>query len=576
MSIEGKLLGPDGQPISSEQFRPQNKKGTPPKLGTSFGDWAGRDQRFMTLPGGGVVQFDLSKLNLSDFRAMRDHYQINSSLAVLSFMQHQSDFHVECDDQKIANFCDEQLHEVWTPLNRAMSTATWAGYSPTVIEWDNDYNGNSVVISKIKDLAPEECWVNWKLEEGWAPPGRIKPKFKKFDGIQQWGAGWPVPVENSFWFSLLMENGNYYGRKLLRPAFQSWFFSILLHLFANRYYERFGEPVPIGRAPFDEPIEVGTESIPGNDYMLSILQAIRSRAAVVLPNSRTEDKNGKQSFDYEIEYLESQMRGADFERYMTRLDEEMSLALFTPILLFRTADVGSYNLGTGHMQMWLWMLNSMNGDRKAYIDPYILSPMVDYNFSTKAPRAKIIFHKQGNITTDVIQALIAALVRTKMVLPDLKQLGELTGMTWKEVDQTLAPPTVPDPAADPNKGTGNDGAGGGTPAPAKTAKDREMAEVFNVASEIESRIRGQIEGAYRDDRVGTDLQLNMGFKNKMARALSDAGVRDSIGVTTGLYRRLDMWLGDVTEGRVFTGPDTFMDSFSRVLVNEITSIPDAS
>jgi hypothetical protein len=52
------------------------------------------------------------------------------------------------------------------------------------------------------------------------------------------------------------------------------------------------------------------------------------------------------------------MRGADFERYMTRLDEEMSIGLFTPILLLRTADVGSYNLGQGHMQIYLWMLNA--------------------------------------------------------------------------------------------------------------------------------------------------------------------------------------------------------------------------
>jgi hypothetical protein len=51
-----------------------------------------------------------------------------------------------------------------------------------------------------------------------------------------------------------MQNGDYYGKKLLRPAFTSWFFSMLVHLFANRYYERFGEPTPVGRAPFDDEI----------------------------------------------------------------------------------------------------------------------------------------------------------------------------------------------------------------------------------------------------------------------------------------------------------------------------------
>ena len=83
-----------------------NKKADPPKLGEAFGQWAGRDVQFATLPGGGIVQFDLSKLTLADFRAMRDHYQVNASLAVLSFMQHQSDFHIECEDAKIAAACE--------------------------------------------------------------------------------------------------------------------------------------------------------------------------------------------------------------------------------------------------------------------------------------------------------------------------------------------------------------------------------------------------------------------------------------------------------------------------------------
>ena len=49
-------------------------------LGDKFGSWAGRDLDYWTLPGGAVLQFDLSRLTLADYRAMRDHYQINASL----------------------------------------------------------------------------------------------------------------------------------------------------------------------------------------------------------------------------------------------------------------------------------------------------------------------------------------------------------------------------------------------------------------------------------------------------------------------------------------------------------------
>jgi hypothetical protein len=558
------LLGPNGKPISSAQF--QNKKADPPKMGSAFGDWAGRDIQFMRLPGGDTIMFDLSKLTLDDFRTMRDHYQVNVSLAVLSFMQHQCEFHYECpDDKRIEALVDEQLHENWTRLNRSMSTANWAGFSPNALEWDNDYNGRQVVLAKVKDLVPEECAVNWETEELWAPPGYVRPKTRKFAGIKQFGMGWPIPVDNSFWYPILMENGNYYGRKLLRAAFQPWFFSLLIHLFANRYYERFGEPTPIGRAPFDEDIQVGDVSRNGAEYMLSILANLRNRGVIVLPNSRTQDVNGKESFDYDIEYLESQMRGADFERYMTRLDEEISLALFTPILLLRTADVGSYNLGQGHMQVYLYMLNALNDDRAFYMKNYIASPLTDFNFSPAAPRGKVKFQKLGTASAEMIKEIVVALIKAKDAKPDLTELGKLAGMSFTEIQQTLVPPPVP---ADPNQPPGDPNNPPTVDDPAKKAQ----AELFSLqikatAHEIKDRVRGQIEAAWREDRFGAGLQVNMGYKVKFSRAAVADGVPNGRASTEALYAFMDAWLEDTLGlGRdEFSSPDSFMGLFSKVL-----------
>lgn len=556
------LLGPDGRPITTTTF--QNKKADPPKTGPAFGQWAGRDLQFATLPGGGVVQFDLSKLTLEDFRAMRDHYQVNASLAVLSFMQHQSEFTVECENKAIADFCNEQLHRVWTMLNRALSTANWAGYAPNVLEWENNYTTKSLDLAKVKDLVPEECKVNWKEVEQWAPPGRTPPKAKVYDGITQFGVGWPYPSENTFWYPLLMENGDYYGKKLLKPAFQSWFFSILLHLFANRYYERFGEPVPIGRAPFDDVIDVDGSEYQGNTFMLSLLQKLRSRGAVVLPNTHEKTQTGQPVYDYDIKYLEGQMRGADFERYMTRLDEEISLGLFTPILLMRTADVGSYNLGQGHMQVYLWMLNAMNDDRAFYIDNYILSRMVDYNFSPKAPRAKIKFRKLGKGDADMVKQVLLALVKNKQAKPDLEELGQLAGMTLKEIRQTTSPSPAPaaDPNADPNAAPGGD---------QKPPAGNTLRESRATGKEISARVRQQVEAAWRDNRFDENLRVNMGFKRRFERALEADGISDSISKTNRLYGRMDNWLADiVTLGAdEFSGPDSFMGIFDKVLDVEI-------
>jgi hypothetical protein len=54
---------------------------------------------------------------------------------------------------------------------------------------------------------------------------------------------------------------------------------MMLHLFANRYYERFGEPTPIGRAPMDDDVVLNprrnSTTIELADYMLQMLQNIR-------------------------------------------------------------------------------------------------------------------------------------------------------------------------------------------------------------------------------------------------------------------------------------------------------------
>lgn len=576
------LLGPNGLPISSSNY----KKAEQPKLGEAFGQWAGRDVQYASLPGGGIVQFDLSKLTLADYRAMRDHYQVNASLSVLSFMMHQSDWHIECKQKKIAEHCEENLRNIWTQLNRSLSTAHWAGYSPNALQWENDTNGRTTQLNKVKDLIPEECSVNWKKVDGWAPPGRTPPKFNVFDGIKQYGMGWPIPVSNSFWYPMLMENGNYEGRKLLRPAFQSWFFSILVHLFANRYYERFGEPVPIGRAPFEDEININGTGIKGNTYMLSVLQQLRNRSVVVLPNDMTDFGEGKREYDYSLEYLESQMRGADFERYLTRLDEEVSLGIFTPILLMRTSDVGSYNLGTSHMQLWLWMLNALNGDRKFYIDKYILRKMVDINFSPNAPDAKIVFRKLGHTDMELIRTMVGSLITKDKIKPDLMELGQAAGMEFDEIKETIAPPPVPgqdpnnpngDPSNDPNANPEQDKRiARSRPEDRKPPKVKARNALGMAAQDIFSRVKPQVENAMRDGRFGPGLDLSLGFKKRVARILDEHDYADAGERADAFFRRMDAWVEDaVSAGEAWgSDPRGFLVVFSNVMsekLDEVTS-----
>jgi hypothetical protein len=430
------LLNARGEPIT--YAKPNKPVPTVIPQTAEMGQWAGRgDLVFATMPGGGVLQFDLSKLTLADFRSMRTHYQLGASLNVLGFIMHQIDWRVECESKEIADFITDDLAQNWNKLIRATSQAHWAGFSPIAVNYENSRDGY-VRIRSFKDLVPEECRVEWQEVRGWSEPGKIPPKINKFNGMRQ--NGYLIPKENCFWYSLMAENGDYYGRKLLKNAFPSWFFSQLIHLFANRYFERFGEPLPVGRAPFDDEVHVGNGTyVPGRQAMTDVLANIRNRAVVVLPNDKIP---GTDDYEYEITYLESQMRGVDFERYMSRLDEEMSLSLFTPVLLFRTADVGSYNLGEAHLRIFQQMLNALAGDLQDHIQNYLVDRMVAINFGQDAPRAKWVFRPEGRADIQKYGLLMSELVRLGAAMPDLEQLGSIVGLDWEKLDLKDVEPVV--------------------------------------------------------------------------------------------------------------------------------------
>lgn len=543
------LLDHRGQPVSSADF----KKAPAPALGERHGKWGGEHASILSLPGGGFINFDLSRLTLADFRQMTDHYQINSSLSLLTFMLHQLDWHVECENKKIAEEAESQLRDVWSRLVRAMSTSFWSGYSPNVLQWDNDVRGKRIVLDKVKDLVPEDCLVNWKKT---GPHNSIAI----YDGIRQLGATDPIPTENSFWYPLLMQNGDYYGRKLLRPAFQPWFFSILIHLFANRYFERFGEPTPVGRAPMDEVVTFDGTEMNSAEMMKQLLTRLQSRGVVVLPNDKSPNANETNpDFDYTIEYLESQMRGADFEKYMTRLDEEMSLALFTPILMMRTADVGSYNLGVGHMQSYMLMLNAISADWAHYIDRYILAPIARFNFSENHPPVKIKFRRLGKENLELVRDIIRAKITAGQLKTDIRELSEIAGLTLEEQEGLTGEesPENDDEGRDPNK----------------KQDPKEDKEVPTTVKKIAARVAPQIAKAYRRDEMPSPEKIDLGYERELVKAFRTQGSPFSAGAAVSFRRGVEAWMRDVEGLKAeFPTEASYMDALEGLMFHIADSL----
>jgi hypothetical protein len=521
--------------------------------------------------------FDLDRLTLADFRAMRNHYQIHISLMVLTFLMHEIDWRIECADDRIRQHCEENMKMIWTRLVRGICVNHWSGFSPMVLQYENDVSGRRIMIDQVKDLAPEECTVNWKSVNGYAPPGHAKPQHKIFDGIKQFGAPWPIPVENCLWVPCLMEHGNYYGRKLLKPAFPSWFFSQIIHLFANRYFERFGEPTPVGRAPLEEVFDMGGGvNQTGRQIMENILRNLRNQSVVTLPNDRDITvTNGNKNYEWDIEYLESQMRGADFERYLDRLDEEMSLALFTPVLLFRTADVGSYNLGQAHHSLFMTMLNALAGDIKFYLDRYLLARMVDMNFSPNSPRAEWVPRKLGKDVAENLRVMIQALITQKIAKPDLAELGTALGMTIEEIKEVTAETTVMDKQAEIAQEQQAAAAkqqakvAAAQPAPQLVRQQPNSQNALLLVPRMFERAKGQIEKAFREGTFDANFKLDLGHRRQLVDALE---CDDAAETVEGFNRRIDAWFSDLTAIGGSLTEESVLHMLDTTLKAEITKL----
>jgi hypothetical protein len=221
------------------------------------------------------------------------------------------------------------------------------------------------------------------------------------------------------------------------------------------------------------------------------------------------------------------------------------------------------------MQIYLWMLNAMNDDRKLYLDRYVLNKLTDYNFGPKAPRPQIIFRKLGNTNAELLNAMLTGLMQKDKIKLDVKELGQMAGMTIEEIEVTTADPASPtDPAPAAPNGASN---------PAKGSLRGSLSNVGNVSAtgkEIEQRVRGQVELAFKNGTFGKDFNINMGFKRRFEKELAAQGVMFPIKTADDLFSKMDNWIADVVPLGMeeFSTPDNFLTLFNTVLENEISQL----
>lgn len=533
MATEYDLLVSAGTSMADDTASMHFKKATPPITGDKFGAW-GNDFYTARLPGGSVMTFDLSRLTIEDYRQMRGDYQINASLQILMGMMAQADFGIYTKGQEtdpklkaMSDTLEEGIRRRWLPLIRAWSTSLWAGYAPTVLNYELNPQTKYYEVTKYKDLLPDFTRVDWDVTTQ-----KDGTQIRTYSGIINQGRS--IPGKNTLWYPMLMEHGNMYGRKLLKPAFGPWFFSQLIHLYTNRYFERFGEPTAVGYYPQDQSVTNQDGTVTSSrELMANVLTGLRSRGVVTIPSERDPETH---DLEWDIKYLESQMRGADFDRYLSRLDEEKSLALFTPVLMFRTGERGSYALGEIHRDVFQWMLNMLAEDFKGYIDEFLITPLHDINFGPNAPRSEIRFRTLGRISSQGAQSTLTALIQNggaKVTATGLKDLGDFLGVDLEYLNAAPAiagPAAAADPSADPSAPPAGDPHGPTIPNLGLDGiKKPDRVPVLSSMRDARQRLVEQITRTYSSLGDGHDREqalerMRMGFKGAIVNDLVGSGL----------------------------------------------------
>jgi hypothetical protein len=162
--------------------------------------------------------------------------------------------------------------------------------------------------------------------------------------------------------------------------------------------------------------------------MNDVIGSIRSHSSIQLPSDRHVETK---EYNYDLSYLESQMRGFDFENYLSRLDMEIARGLFLPELVFGGSKGGSYALGSAQIQAFYTNLMGIMDNIVDYINLYLLPQLIEYNFD-KNKSASFTYQPLSVDQKKNIQELIMALVKLGKIKPDTRQMEDRSGIKLQE------------------------------------------------------------------------------------------------------------------------------------------------
>jgi hypothetical protein len=168
----------------------------------------------------------------------------------------------------------------------------------------------------------------------------------------------------------------------------------------------------------------------------------------------------------------------------------------------------------------------------------------------------------------MVKALIQELIRGGKAKPDLVELGQMAGLSLTAIKETTQPPAPSvDPNADPtaNPPQTDPRISRDNPGPSTKVKAANRKPMLDVVTQIEGRLRPQVENAISSGRFDEQFSPSLGFLNKFSAA---AGSKT---VASRFYEDLDTWIPEVASVGGLTA-DEFMTMFRRVAESKVNDL----
>ena len=275
-------------------------------------------------------------------------------------------------DEEAARFIEAALAPVWSQVMKTSLAAVDFGFQAAEKVFDirrveYEFGGRrrshrGVVYRKLRDLDPEEVTIAAD-ERGDFAGLRVGPDF--------------LPPEKCFVMTLSREWGNLYGAGRLEAAYEPWYWASVMYLFANRYFERKGDPAVIGRAPAEERTDAEGNRVRTLDEAARVISSLRSGGTAVFPDERDEFGNSRWAF----EYLVDDKRADMFISYIEHLQVMKLRAILVPErTVTQDAGSGSYAMASEHTETFLRNEETLLSEIVEHVNRYIVRPLVEFNF----------------------------------------------------------------------------------------------------------------------------------------------------------------------------------------------------